>query len=136
MTVTRRVALLGLSALALDGCLRHVVFHGRVVDGIIAVPVAQLSGLGPRDALIVRGGPGPIVVRRKADGTTSAVLGICTHNRCELDPGPEGLDCPCHGSSFNFEGRAIIGPAEGALVRFDARVEGDTLLIDVSQGRS
>ena len=36
----------------------------------------------------------------------------CTHLGCRINKTHQGvLVCPCHGSSFNFEGKVLTGPA-------------------------
>jgi len=40
----------------------------------------------------------------------------CTHLGCQLTPGPQGFECPCHASRFDLDGQVLKGPAVEALV--------------------
>ena len=44
-----------------------------------------------------------------------AVSTICTHLGCIVRPGPDGFECPCHGSRFAMDGTVVKGPAPRAL---------------------
>ncbi|MFN8165578.1 MAG: Rieske 2Fe-2S domain-containing protein [Bacteroidia bacterium] len=54
----------------------------------------------------------PICVYRLNDNEYSAVLMLCTHNGCELNPNGDFLVCPCHGSEFSNKGKVQNPPAE------------------------
>ncbi|ASC71491.1 Cytochrome b6-f complex iron-sulfur subunit [Halomicronema hongdechloris C2206] len=76
-----------------------------------------------------------VVVRDPADAT--AVLGVnslCTHQGCyvEWDDGTEGFACPCHGSQFNPDGSVRQGPAAEPLDAFEAKIEGELVLVKVT----
>lgn len=57
----------------------------------------------------------PILLHRKEDGEHGAVLLLCTHQRCTVEPAGAILQCPCHGSEFSREGTVLNGPAERPL---------------------
>jgi len=44
------------------------------------------------------------------NGTLTAVSGACTHLGCLLQPNPQAgrLDCPCHRTSFSYDGRVLF----------------------------
>lgn len=45
-----------------------------------------------------------------------ALSSVCTHRRCLVDVEPDrSFLCPCHGSTFNPDGRIKHGPAKRAL---------------------
>ncbi len=45
-----------------------------------------------------------------------ALSAICTHKKCKLDAEPDrSFFCPCHGSTFNPDGRVTQGPARRDL---------------------
>ncbi len=44
-----------------------------------------------------------------------ALSAICTHLGCIVSQTEEGFLCPCHGSKFDSQGRAVSGPAPKAL---------------------
>ena len=57
-----------------------------------------------------------IFVIRAAEGFY-ALSAVCTHLGCltTYKPDTDEIDCPCHGSTFRKDGRAIAGPAPQAL---------------------
>ena len=57
----------------------------------------------------------------RASGKISAVSLVCTHLGCTVSATPEQLVCPCHGSSFDWKGAVIKGPADRPLPQY--RVE-------------
>ncbi len=60
----------------------------------------------------------PICVFALGDDRYSALLMVCTHNACELNPTGDYLICPCHGSEFNNTGKVQNPPAEIDLQSF------------------
>ncbi len=57
---------------------------------------------------------GFFVVRRGAN--LFALSAVCTHKKCKLDAGlGETFHCPCHGSTFNPDGKVTKGPARRNL---------------------
>jgi nitrite reductase/ring-hydroxylating ferredoxin subunit len=64
------------------------------------------------------------------DNDGFAVLAaVCTHLGCIVAPGPEGFDCPCHGSKFARDGRVVRGPAPSALTWFALSLAPDGQLV-------
>ena len=43
---------------------------------------------------------------------------VCTHLGCTVTVSSQELACPCHGSTFDRQGRVLKGPADRALRRF------------------
>ncbi len=57
---------------------------------------------------------GFFIVRRGAN--LFALSAICTHRKCKLNTGPdETYHCPCHGSTFDPDGKVTKGPARRNL---------------------
>jgi cytochrome b6-f complex iron-sulfur subunit len=57
---------------------------------------------------------GFFIIRK--DGRLSAISAICTHRRCKLDAEPDrSFYCPCHGSTFDPNGKVTEGPAKRDL---------------------
>ena len=74
----------------------------------------------------------PILVLVLQGGDFAALSPICTHRGCTV--GIEGtlVVCPCHGSTYNREGRVLKGPAQRPLSRYAHRVTADgELVIDL-----
>ena len=62
----------------------------------------------------------------------------CPHLGCAYHWEAENKEflCPCHSSTFSIEGKVITGPAPRALDRFEAKVEGEKLLMGSIQKSS
>ena len=53
-----------------------------------------------------------VVVTQPAAGQFHAFSAVCTHKQCLVSQVADGtIDCPCHGSRFDAEGRVVMGPA-------------------------
>ena len=60
---------------------------------------------------------GFFIVRRGAN--LFALSAICTHRNCKLDAEPDKtFYCPCHGSTFDPDGKVTEGPARRNLPVF------------------
>jgi Rieske Fe-S protein len=77
----------------------------------------------------------PLYVLALAGGAFAVVSPICTHRGCTVEVKGEHLVCPCHGSTYDREGRVLRGPAERALDRYEATVVQGVLEIDVRAAR-
>ena len=68
------------------------------------------------------------VVARDANGLY-AMSAVCTHAGCLLDDTSNtiaaGLSCPCHGSSFDGNGRVTRGPAGSPLEHYAVTIGAD-----------
>jgi Rieske Fe-S protein len=62
-----------------------------------------------------------VVIARDSQGVY-AMSAICTHAGCFLEDSTgtiaAGLDCPCHGSTFDGNGAVTGGPARSALQHY------------------
>jgi Rieske Fe-S protein len=63
---------------------------------------------------------GPIYLCRDEAGVY-AMTAICTHAGCTIGEGARGFVCPCHGSSYDFNGANTHAPAP--LVHFRVCVD-------------
>jgi Rieske Fe-S protein len=81
--------------------------------------------------ILPQGATNPIYVLR-LDGDRFAVLSpICTHQGCTVDIQGPRLVCPCHGSTYDREGRVLRGPAQRSLTQLAASLSDGVLVIDV-----
>lgn len=65
-----------------------------------------------------------IVVNK--EGKTTVFSAHCTHLGCTISRTEnDRLVCPCHGSQFDLEGKAIKGPAFKSLEKIEAIVSDD-----------
>jgi len=60
-----------------------------------------------------------------------AINPMCTHQGCtvQLNQEAKELACPCHGSTFAFDGKVINPPATKSLDIFEVKQEGNLLLV-------
>lgn len=70
-------------------------------------------------------------VVRKSDKEVVAFAPQCTHLGCAYhwDANNKNFLCPCHTSTFGVDGKVLSGPAPRPLDRYDAKIEGDKLLL-------
>ena len=69
---------------------------------------------------------------RLDNGQFAVISPICTHQGCTVDIQGPRLVCPCHGSTYDREGRVLRGPAERSLAHFTATVSDGVLVIDAA----
>jgi Rieske Fe-S protein len=67
-----------------------------------------------------------------------AMSAICTHAGCVLDDNAQtiaaGLFCPCHGSTFDGNGKVTQGPARAALQHYQVTIAADgSITVDGSK---
>lgn len=78
---------------------------------------------------------GPVlVVRNPADPKgVLAVNPTCTHNGCivEWEEDEKYFECPCHDADFAADGKVIKGPAKQPLKIYEAKIEGNSVLVKV-----
>ena len=101
-------------------------------DGFAAVgTLAELDSTGAiSDKKFIR--DSVIVVRDPADPTAvMAVTSMCTHQGCTVEWDKESalLVCPCHKSKFKADGTVDSGPATKPLTQFDAKIDGELVLV-------
>ncbi|GAB3591128.1 hypothetical protein GCM10027446_08070 [Angustibacter peucedani] len=69
-----------------------------------------------------------ILITQPTEGTVLAFKARCTHMGCTVAPGQGELDCPCHQSAFDLNGKNISGPAPSPLATFAVTVkDGDVV---------
>jgi cytochrome b6-f complex iron-sulfur subunit len=76
-----------------------------------------------------------LVVKTAADAKSiSAINPTCSHKGCTVDwkSDQKAFVCPCHKAQFSTNGKVLKGPAEKALPLYEAKIEGDAVLVKVS----
>ena len=66
-----------------------------------------------------------VAVLRQGESVYALNL-VCTHLGCTVNVTPTGLICPCHGSTFDREGRVLEGPADRPLERYLVEADGES----------
>ena len=120
----------------LAGCVSMVTHPVPMSGGRVRVSIPAFPDLAESNGAIKlqpAGHPDPIYVLAGASGF-AALSPICTHRGCTVDVNGSRLVCPCHGSTYDREGRVLKGPAERALRRYQVSREGDSLVIDLGGG--
>lgn len=133
---TRRTAIkCGCAALLTASTAPLAACGGATLEEDVIVDVTAHDEL-QQDGGILRLSPGEtgyefdIWVRRQAEDDYLAFSGECTHLGCAVDPPDDGgFSCPCHGSTFDRDGRVTGGPAGKDLRRFDIQLDDDELVI-------
>lgn len=70
-----------------------------------------------------------IYVRNDGDGAYTALSGYCDHEACDASRSGAGFRCPCHGATWDADGRLTLGPARRNLIAFDTEFDGTELRI-------
>ena len=76
--------------------------------------------------------PAPVLVVLGEDGKYYAFRNACTHAGRMIDPAAGTMTLKCcslSGSTFDYQGEVLSGPAEGPLTSYPLSVEGEQLLI-------
>ena len=58
---------------------------------------------------------------------------LCTHEGCPVNP-PVGsrINCPCHGSQYDLDGKVLRGPAQLSLSRYAAAYDANARQLVIS----
>jgi Rieske Fe-S protein len=118
------------AAATLLGCAGVAARVVPVVDGRARLRLAdhpELAQPGGSLKIAPGGSPDPIFVLAEPNGSYTALSSRCTHRGCVVDVQGPRIVCPCHGSTYDRDGRVLRGPAERALARYDVTRSGDYL---------
>jgi Rieske Fe-S protein len=66
----------------------------------------------------------PVVIIRKGEEQVLVLDARCTHQQCTVAVNADAreLDCPCHGSRFDYDGKVLNGPATLPLPQLHAKL--------------
>ena len=80
---------------------------------------ARIEELGPGEGALIRVRGRKTAVYRDDERRLHGLSPVCRHLYCLVDwnPAERSWDCPCHGSRYDGEGRAIQGPTTEDLKR-------------------
>ena len=107
-----------------------VVSGTRVTGGITLTIDASspLSTVG--SAALVQTSIGDFLVAHTAQNAFVALSAICTHQTCTISGfGNQNYVCPCHGSTFDVNGRVLGGPAPAPLHQYPTQFASGVLKI-------
>ena len=120
---TAAAAVCGGVSLTMTGCSTVPSVTPQTRNGGLAIPTLMLTESA--SVVLRRGFAPPIVVHRNQGGDYTALLLRCTHKACRPEVFEYSLDCPCHGSQFDFNGKVLSGPAETDLQTFPVTEDGE-----------
>ena len=101
------------------------------------VKVADVGELSPGDMKSVEVGEEQILIVNHG-GDIYACDDICSHAYAVLSEGDlngDEIECPLHGSAFNFiTGEVLTPPADANIRTFEIRIEGRDVLVGPAKG--
>ena len=104
-------AVLGTSLLS--ACASLVTRTVTPVDGTLRLALVhypELAADGGSLKVMPKGSKDPIYVLALGDRRYAALSPICTHLGCTVEIEQARLVCPCHGSTYDREGKVLRGP--------------------------
>ena len=128
-----------LGASLLGACASLVTRTIAPVDGALRLALVQYPELGADGGalkVIPKGATDPIYVLALGNRRFAALSPICTHLGCTVEIEQSRLVCPCHGSTYDREGKVLRGPAEEALASYRTAVTADGIVVIELKARS
>jgi Rieske Fe-S protein len=105
--------------------------NGTRVTGGITLAInssSPLSAVG--SAALVQTSIGDFLVGHTAQNSFVALSSTCTHQTCTITGfGSQTYVCPCHGSTFDINGRVTGGPAPASLHQYPTQFTNGVLTI-------
>ena len=100
----------------------------------VALPlekVKQLQSSG--GSVILKVKDKEVLFIRDTDTTVRALDPACTHKGCKVAFKKEEnrIECPCHQSAFDLEGKLLRGPASRDLKNYGARLEENQVIFSM-----
>ena len=124
----------------LDGCSSPTspsnvatlpVVSGTPVSGVITLTIdssSPLSAVG--GAALVQTSLGDYLVAHTSQNAFVALSAICTHQFCIITGfANQTYVCPCHGSTYDINGRVTGGPAPASLFQYPTQFTSGVLTI-------
>jgi cytochrome b6-f complex iron-sulfur subunit len=107
-----------------------IVNGTRVSSGITLTIDASSSLSAVGSAALVQTSIGDFLVAHTAQNAFVALSAICTHQTCTITGfGNQNYVCPCHGSTFDINGRVLGGPAPAPLHQYSTQFTNNVLTI-------
>ncbi|MBL7994432.1 Rieske 2Fe-2S domain-containing protein [bacterium] len=72
-----------------------------------------------------------IIIVRKSDTDFLVYSSVCRHKKCNVKYKKERdlFVCPCHGSTYDINGKVIKGPSQGDIPKYKTKLINNTLEI-------
>jgi cytochrome b6-f complex iron-sulfur subunit len=133
----RFLALVGWGAVAGVGGILGAAMLGFLYPNALKIPPSVFSLGRPQDVLSSEGRvflPSQKTFVEVSRGRVRCQTAICTHLGCTVNAVETGFKCPCHGSTYDLDGRNTGGPAPLPLNYYKVyRGPAGDLLVDKSQ---
>src|SRR5712692_11108460 len=103
-------------------------------NGAVSFTVQQLPALAQVGASVTghaAGVPFPLVVLRASATQVLAFDARCPHLGCAVRGAQKLFICPCHGSLFDLNGSAKLGPATSPLIALPVTFDGTRVVVKV-----
>ena len=116
----------------LGACASLVTRTITPVDGALRLALVhypELTTEGGSLKVLPKGTSDPIYVLALGNRRFVALSPICTHLGCTVEIEQARLVCPCHGSTYDREGKVVRGPAEEALASYRTVLGSDDVLV-------
>lgn len=123
-------------AVLLAGCAALAARVVPVTEGRLQLALThypELETVGGALKLAPAGFDTPVYVLTLGRGQYAALSPICTHLGCTVEIQGSRIVCPCHGSTYDREGRVLQGPAERALTRYPTTIEAGVLVVNLRE---
>ena len=116
------------------GCATVPIYRGTLSNGRITVPQEELDRRNDENkAFVVQVSEleYPIIIVQESSDKYHALSVRCSHQGCHVRPSKNSLTCPCHGSTYDLDGKVTRGPALAPLQRFDVEntAKGITIIV-------
>lgn len=95
-------------------------------------PLGTVAELDSAGFLASKDFPGGAVIAVRDPANAQSVIAlssVCPHKGCNVDWKETEFVCPCHASKFTPEGAVIEGPAKEPLAPYEAKIDGDKVLV-------
>jgi Rieske Fe-S protein len=122
---------LGALALSFLYPILKFVFRPTPEPDQVLLPLTDFTGMGVGELRKFAWGNKPGFLRKLAEGSFRAYVGVCTHLDCNVawHPDQNKFYCACHEGWYDAEGVNIAGPPPKPLRRLAVTEEGENLVI-------
>ncbi|GAB4289850.1 MAG: hypothetical protein Kow0090_02750 [Myxococcota bacterium] len=93
----------------------------------------NLKEVGATSVLEIKGEK--ILFIRVSETEVKGLSSNCTHQKCDLKYNKQSqkIECQCHGSKFDTDGKVLNGPAEKDLRNYSARLDGERIILEIEE---
>ena len=122
--------------MALQACATLAVVRIPTHEGTLRVRISdhpELSKAGGAVLIEADRLDGRLVLINLDGARFRTLSAICSHLGCQIRVSRHNLQCPCHGSTFTFDGEAVRGPATRTLALFDTSSKDGWVEIQVAR---